>query len=40
MTGQDVERGTFSQRHMVFVDQKTENEWNPVKELSEAQNKG
>ncbi len=29
-TGQDVERGTFSQRHINLVDQKTEEEFNPL----------
>ncbi len=30
MSGQDVERGTFSQRHWVMVDQKNETELNNI----------
>jgi 2-oxoglutarate dehydrogenase complex dehydrogenase (E1) component-like enzyme len=30
MTGQDVERGTFSQRHLNLVDQKTEEQFNAL----------
>lgn len=30
MTGQDVERGTFSQRHLNLIDQKTEQPFNPL----------
>ena len=30
MSGEDVERGTFSQRHWVMVDQKTEEKWTPI----------
>ena len=30
LTGQDVERGTFSQRHLNLVDQKTEEQFNPI----------
>lgn len=40
ITGQDVERGTFSQRHVVLLDQKTEKEWNPIKDWAERMNKG
>ncbi|KRX07891.1 hypothetical protein PPERSA_10279 [Pseudocohnilembus persalinus] len=40
ISGEDVERGTFSQRHFVLVDQETEEEWNPLKELSEGMNQG
>ena len=32
LSGQDVERGTFSQRHFVLVDQKTEEKLNPILE--------
>ena len=32
LSGQDVERGTFSQRHFVLVDQKTEEKINPILE--------
>ncbi|KAL4472230.1 hypothetical protein ABPG72_013863 [Tetrahymena utriculariae] len=39
-TGEDVERGTFSQRHWVFTDQITHKHWNPIKELYEGFNKG
>ena len=34
MSGQDCRRGTFSQRHIVFVDQKTEADWNPLLEIA------
>jgi 2-oxoglutarate dehydrogenase complex dehydrogenase (E1) component-like enzyme len=30
MSGQDVERGTFSQRHLVLTDQNTEETFNPL----------
>lgn len=40
LSGQDVERGTFSQRHMIFTDQKTEEKWNPTKEFFSARNLG
>ena len=30
LSGQDVERGTFSQRHAVLVDQKNENKYLPL----------
>ena len=40
ISGQDVERGTFSQRHCVLLDQKTEKEWNPIKDWAERMNKG
>ncbi len=33
VVGQDVERGTFSQRHAVFVDQATNNKWIPLQSL-------
>jgi len=37
LSGQDVERGTFSQRHCVLIDQKTEKRWTPLKHVSPAQ---
>ena len=37
MTGQDVERGTFSQRHAVLHDQKDDSHWVPLKHLTEDQ---
>ncbi|HEX2233878.1 MAG TPA: thiamine pyrophosphate-dependent enzyme, partial [Thermoleophilaceae bacterium] len=36
LTGQDTERGTFSQRHLVLHDAKTGDEWCPLKELRDA----
>jgi 2-oxoglutarate dehydrogenase E1 component len=33
-SGQDVERGTFSQRHAVLIDQETERRYNPLKHMS------
>ncbi len=33
LTGQDVERGTFSQRHMVLHDSKTGQRFSPIQEL-------
>jgi 2-oxoglutarate dehydrogenase complex dehydrogenase (E1) component-like enzyme len=33
--GQDVERGTFSHRHLVLTDNKTEETWTPLKEKSQ-----
>ena len=33
LSGQDVERGTFSQRHAVLHDQKTENQYVPLNNL-------
>jgi len=33
LSGQDSSRGTFSQRHSVFVDQETEREWVPLQDL-------
>jgi 2-oxoglutarate dehydrogenase complex dehydrogenase (E1) component-like enzyme len=35
MTGQDVERGTFSQRHLNLTDQKNESEFNALQFFSE-----
>ncbi|CAK9437970.1 uncharacterized protein LODBEIA_P23480 [Lodderomyces beijingensis] len=37
VSGQDVERGTFSQRHAVLHDQKSESTWTPLSNLSEEQ---
>lgn len=37
MTGQDIERGTFSQRHAVLHDQKSDAHHVPLKNLSESQ---
>ncbi len=34
LTGQDTERGTFSQRHAVLIDTKTEQEYLPLAHLS------
>jgi 2-oxoglutarate dehydrogenase E1 component len=36
LTGQDTERGTFSQRHLVFHDAKTGDRWAPVQHLPES----
>ena len=33
-SGQDVERGTFSQRHAVLIDQKDERRFNPLKHMA------
>lgn len=40
LSGQDVERGTFSQRHWVFVDQKTEEKWVPMQSIAEGKAQG
>ncbi|CAI5758415.1 unnamed protein product [Candida verbasci] len=37
VSGQDVERGTFSQRHAVLHDQNSESTWTPLSNLSEDQ---
>jgi 2-oxoglutarate dehydrogenase E1 component len=37
VSGQDVERGTFSQRHTVLHDQKVEGTYTPLQHLSEDQ---
>ncbi|KGO64614.1 Dehydrogenase, E1 component [Penicillium italicum] len=37
VSGQDVERGTFSQRHAVLHDQQTERTYTPLKHISEKQ---
>ncbi len=34
LSGQDCERGTFSQRHAVFIDQQNERRFSPLKHLS------
>lgn len=39
VSGQDVERGTFSQRHAVFHDQETEDTYTPLQHLSQDQGK-
>ncbi|GLI24973.1 2-oxoglutarate dehydrogenase E1 component [Xanthobacter flavus] len=39
LSGQDVERGTFSQRHSVLLDQETEARYKPFNHLSETQAK-
>ena len=36
LTGQDVERGTFTQRHLVFHDPETGERYTPVQNLAEA----
>src|SRR5947208_7404577 len=33
LTGQDTERGTFSQRHLVFHDARTGKQWAPIQHL-------
>src|SRR5688572_3979378 len=37
LSGQDVERGTFSQRHSVLIDQENEDRYTPFNELSQKQ---
>jgi 2-oxoglutarate dehydrogenase E1 component len=37
VSGQDVERGTFSQRHAVLHDQETEDTYTPLQHVSEDQ---
>jgi 2-oxoglutarate dehydrogenase E1 component len=37
LSGQDSERGTFSQRHSVLTDQETENRYTPFNHLGEGQ---
>ncbi len=39
LSGQDVERGTFSQRHSVLLDQETEDRYTPFNHLSDTQAK-
>lgn len=38
ISGQDVGRGTFSHRHAMLVDQKTNNTFIPLNHLSNGQN--
>jgi 2-oxoglutarate dehydrogenase E1 component len=37
LAGQDSERGTFSQRHAVLIDQDTERRWTPLKHVTNDQ---
>ncbi|QIB34876.1 2-oxoglutarate dehydrogenase E1 component [Ancylobacter pratisalsi] len=37
LSGQDCERGTFSQRHSVLIDQETEDRYTPFNHLAESQ---
>jgi 2-oxoglutarate dehydrogenase E1 component len=37
LSGEDTERGTFSQRHLVLHDAETGREWTPLKHLGEGQ---
>ena len=37
LSGQDCERGTFSQRHAVLIDQETERRWTPLKHVANDQ---
>ena len=39
LSGQDVERGTFSQRHAVLVDQITEKKYRPINHIAKGQAK-
>jgi 2-oxoglutarate dehydrogenase E1 component len=39
LSGQDSERGTFSQRHAVLIDQETERRWTPLKHVANDQAK-
>ncbi|MBP0577676.1 2-oxoglutarate dehydrogenase E1 component [Labrys sp. LIt4] len=39
LSGQDCERGTFSQRHSVLIDQETEKRYTPLKNIREGQGK-
>lgn len=39
LSGQDVERGTFSHRHAVLTDQKTEEKYIPVHSILAPQEK-
>ncbi|MEM8770440.1 MAG: 2-oxoglutarate dehydrogenase E1 component [Pseudomonadota bacterium] len=36
LSGQDSQRGTFSQRHAVFIDQETEKTYTPLRHLKDA----
>ena len=37
LSGQDSERGTFSQRHSVLIDQETEKRWTPLRHVANDQ---
>ncbi|WP_134500191.1 hypothetical protein, partial [Microvirga pakistanensis] len=37
LSGQDVERGTFSPRHSVLTDQENEERYTPLNHISETQ---
>src|SRR3954447_2985465 len=39
LSGQDVERGTFSQRHCVLIDQENETRYAPLKHLRDGQSR-
>jgi 2-oxoglutarate dehydrogenase E1 component len=39
LSGQDVERGTFSQRHSVLLDQETEERYTPLNHIGESQSR-
>ncbi len=39
LSGQDVERGTFSQRHAVLIDQVTEKKYRPINHIAKGQAK-
>ncbi len=39
LTGQDSQRGTFNQRHSVFIDTETEQRWSPLAHIAEGQGK-
>ena len=36
LSGQDCRRGTFSQRHAVFIDQETENTYTPLRHIEDS----
>ncbi len=40
LSGQDVERGTFSQRHAVLVDQQTERKYTPIDQVGRTDETG
>ncbi|MBS0641260.1 MAG: 2-oxoglutarate dehydrogenase E1 component [Acetobacteraceae bacterium] len=37
LSGEDVQRGTFSQRHAVLIDQQTQNEYTPLNNIADGQ---
>jgi 2-oxoglutarate dehydrogenase E1 component len=39
LSGEDVQRGTFSQRHAVLIDQATQNEYTPLNNIAPEQKK-